>query len=350
MLKVSQQRQRLLLGAGAAAGIAAGFNAPIAGVFFALEVVLGTTFTTTSVSVVLLAAVVAAWIAQICLGSQPAFALPMYEVRSPLELPLYIGLGLLASGVSMAYTKSIKLAENAFLGQLRGFSWLGRLPRWLCPAIGGSCVGLAALQWPQILGVGYDTIQAMLEDVHFSLSLLLILLAIKMIVTAISLGSGLVGGVFAPAMFLGASMGSAYGKLLATLPGINTVIAGPPDYAMVGMAAVLASSAKAPLTSILLLFEMTRDYRIVLPLMMAVGLSVWLVEFWTQGTGENLNLQQMGLDVNLNNEGQTVEPLLDWETSLNSKIAEVISSSETDEDRIREAELADRDSEIEVKI
>lgn len=340
MLKISQQRQRLLLGAGAAAGIAAGFNAPIAGVFFALEVVLGTTFTTTSVSVVLLAAVVAAWIAQICLGSQPAFALPMYEVRSPLELPLYIGLGLLACGVSMAYTKSIKLAEGVFLGQVKGFTWLGQLPRWLCPAIGGGCVGLVALKLPQILGVGYDTIEAMLEDVEFSLSLLLILLVVKTIVTAVSLGSGLVGGIFAPAMFLGASAGSAYGKLLASLPGMNTVVAGPPAYAMVGMAAVLASSAKAPLTSILLLFEMTRDYRIVLPLMLAVGLSVWLVESWGRGAGENLNLHQMGVDLNLNNEGKKIEPLLDWETSLNGKIAEVISSNEE--------ELAVRDSEIEV--
>ncbi len=328
----------MLLGAGAAAGIAAGFNAPIAGVFFALEVVLATTFSTTSVSVVLLAAVVAAWIAQLCLGGQPAFALPTYEVRSPLELPLYIGLGLLACGVSMAYTKSIKLGEGAFLGQIKGLTWLGRLPRWLCPAIGGACVGLAGLQWPQILGVGYDTIEAMLEDVEFSLSLLLILLVVKTIVTAVCLGSGLVGGIFAPAMFLGASAGSAYCKLLATLPGINTIIAGPPAYAMVGMAAVLASSAKAPLTSILLLFEMTRDYRIVLPLMLAVGLSVWLVESYAGGAGENLNLHQMGLDVNLNNQGKKIEPLLDWETSLNGKIAEAISNNEE--------KLAAKDSEI----
>ena len=279
VLQMSQERQRLLLGAGAAAGLAAGFNAPIAGVFFALEVVLGTTFATSAVSVVLLAAVVAALIAQIGLGGQPAFALPVYEVRSPLEFPLYMGLGVFASLVSITYTQSLRLARACFQGEVSGFRWLIRIPPYIHPVIGGACVGAVAVQWPQILGIGYETIEAMLQDVEFSLQLLVVLLVIKLVMTAISLGSGLVGGVFAPAMFLGASLGAAYGKILATLiPSLSQYMAAPPAYAMVGMAAVLAASARAPLTAILLLFELTRDYRIVLPLMAAVGLSVWLVE------------------------------------------------------------------------
>lgn len=278
VLQVSQERRRLLLGAGAAAGLAAGFNAPIAGVFFALEVVLGTTFATSAVSVVLLAAVVSALIAQIGLGSQPAFALPAYEVRSPLELPLYLGLGLFASLVSIAYTWAIQTAQNCFLGKVQGTSWLGRIPRPIHPIIGGLCVGLVALLLPQILGVGYETVEAILRDVQFSLGLLIALLVVKLLLTAISLGSGLVGGVFAPAMFLGASLGAAYGKIMAAALPDEIAIAAPPAYAMVGMAAVLAGSVQAPLTSILLLFELTRDYRIVLPLMAAVGFSAWLVE------------------------------------------------------------------------
>lgn len=160
-----------------------------------------------------------------------------------------------------------------------GLRWFKHLPPSIKPVIGGFCVGLAALSTPQILGVGYETIQAMLQDVEFSLPLLFTLLAFKLVMTAISLGSGLVGGIFAPAMFLGASLGAIYGKVLAVvIPSGLVNIAAPPAYAMVGMAAVLAGSVRAPLTSILLLFELTRDYRIVLPLMAAVGLSVWLRE------------------------------------------------------------------------
>jgi H+/Cl- antiporter ClcA/CBS domain-containing protein len=297
VMQVSQERQRLLLGAGAAAGLAAGFNAPIAGVFFALEVVLGaTSFASSAVSVVLLAAVVAGLVAQIGLGTQPAFALPVYQVISPLELPLYLGLGLGASLVSLTYTQSIRLAKACFEGKVPGFEFLGRIPQPIHPIIGGAIAGIVALQFPQILGIGYGTVEAMLQDVKFSLSLLVVLLIVKLLMTAISAGSGFVGGVFAPAMFLGASFGSAYAKILALLiPGIASQMAAPPAYAMVGMAAVLAASVRAPLTSILLLFELTRDYRIVLPLMAAVGLSFWLVERMKPTFNSNSKLQQIGL-------------------------------------------------------
>ncbi|MBD1810205.1 chloride channel protein, partial [Microcoleus sp. FACHB-DQ6] len=344
VLQLSPERQRLLLGAGAAAGLSAGFNSPIAGVFFALEVVLGSTFATSSVSVVLLSAVVSALIAQICLGAQPAFALPIYDVRSPLELPLYMGLGLLASGVSLVYTEAIQLADRCFQGKLRGFAWLGRVPRPLQPIIGGACVGLVALQFPQILGVGYETVQAMLQDVKFSLPLLLLLLFVKLAMTAISLGSGLVGGIFAPAMFLGASLGSAYGLFLEMLPAMSDRVAGPPAYAMVGMAAVLAGSARAPLTAILLMFELTRDYRIVLPLMAAVGLSVWLVECVNRrSTAHSLNLQQMGVDVAVNTPIKAREQLQDWEDVLGDRIVTELISCQLpidDEHRDNEPVLA----------
>jgi H+/Cl- antiporter ClcA/predicted transcriptional regulator len=278
-LHASQERQRLLLGAGAAAGIAAGFNAPIAGVFFALELVLGTTFATSAVSVVVLAAVVASLVAQIGLGAKPAFAIPVYEVKSLLELPLYLILGGLASLVAFTYTQTVDFAREAFQGKVSSVSWLGKIPGYLTPVIGGAVVGIVALKFPQVTGIGYETIEAMLQDVQFSILLLVSILVVKMLMTAVSLGSGLVGGLFAPSMFLGATTGAIYGKSLVLLfPALSSQIAAPPAYAMVGMAAVLASSARAPLTAILLMFELTRDYRIVLPVMACVGFSMWAIE------------------------------------------------------------------------
>jgi H+/Cl- antiporter ClcA len=311
VLQVSRERHRLLLGAGAAAGLAAGFNAPIAGVFFALEVVLGTTFATSAVSVVLLSAVVASVIARIGIGAQPAFELPVYHVRSLLELPLYLGLGLLASLVSLAYTQAIQLSRRCFQGEILCLRWLGKLPTPIKPVIGGLCVAVVAIQVPQILGIGYETIQAMLQGVDFSVTLLLTLLTVKMVMTAISLGSGLVGGIFAPAMFLGASLGTLYGQLLAIIIPAGTInIAAPPAYAMVGMAAVLAGSVRAPLTSILLLFELTRDYRIVLPLMAAVGISAWLMERLKPTPMEQQTLQaSIGLNVEKNLDREILQQL-----------------------------------------
>ncbi len=297
-LNASQERQRLLLGAGAAAGIAAGFNAPIAGVFFALELVLGTTFATSAVSVVVLAAVVASLVAQIGLGAKPAFAIPVYEVKSLLELPLYLVLGGLASLVSFTYTQTVDFAREAFQGKIKAVSWLGKIPGYLTPVIGGAVVGIVALKFPQVTGIGYETIEAMLQDVQFSVFLLVSILIVKLLMTAVSLGSGLVGGLFAPSMFLGATVGAIYGKSLVLIfPALSSQIAGPPAYAMVGMAAVLASSARAPLTAILLMFELTRDYRIVLPVMACVGLSMWAIERMNPKTKSPENLDKLALSV-----------------------------------------------------
>jgi H+/Cl- antiporter ClcA/CBS domain-containing protein len=290
-LQVSKDRQQLLLGAGAAAGVAAGFNAPIAGVFFALEVALGTSFATSAVSVVLLSAVLSSLVAQIGLGSHPAFSLPIYEVRSPLELPLYLGLGVFASLTAVAYTRLNKWMPKLFRGEVVNFEWIGRIPREVQPMIGGAIVGIVALGLPQILGIGYETVEAVLRDVEFPFFVLLLMVGAKLLLASLSLGSGLVGGIFAPSMFLGASLGAAYGQLLPImLPWFAKSIAAPPAYAMVGMAAVLAGSARAPLTAILLMFELTRDYRIVLPLMAAVGISFWLFEFFRTSEEQALML------------------------------------------------------------
>jgi hypothetical protein len=228
-----------------------------------------------SLRAVLLAAVASTLVTQLCLGDTPILRLPAYEVRSPLELPLYLILGVLASGMSWLLVRLLALGRSAWLQ--RG---LRRLPTGLATALGGMAVGGMALVFPQVLGVGYDTIEALLgRDESIPLLTLVVLIGVKLLASGVSNATGFVGGGFAPSLFLGAVLGNAYGQVLGD-GGLHLNVAEPPAYAMVGMAAVLAGSARAPLTALLLMFELTHDIRIVLPLMAAAGLSAALVERW----------------------------------------------------------------------
>jgi len=284
MLQFSSERIRLLIGAGGAAGLAAGFNAPIAGVFFALEVLLRDSYRTnksspnSDVSVVVIASVISALVSQISLGERPAFSLPVYEVRSYWELPIYLGLGVLASVVALMFASAVKQAKKFFAGEWAIATFMQKLSMPVKLLIGGLCVGIIALTFPEAIGIGYETVESILQDTPFTIPLLGILLVIKLLLTAISSASGFVGGLFAPSIFLGAVLGSLYGQAIASLLPASIPIAASPAYALVGMAAVLAGTVRAPLTSVLLLFEMTRDYRIVLPLMAAVGLCAWILD------------------------------------------------------------------------
>jgi H+/Cl- antiporter ClcA len=272
---LTPQSQKALVAAGIAAGLAAGFKAPIAGVFFAFEGSFNAIQSRPSLRAVLVAAVASALVTQLVLGDTPILRLPAYQVRSPLELPLYLGLGLVASLVSLALVRLLALGRHPQVLRL-----VGQLPPGLATALGGAAVGGLALLFPEVLGVGYDTIESLLgQDEAIPLLTLVGVIAAKLLATTLSNASGFVGGGFAPALFLGAVLGNVYGQLLGA-GGLNLPVAEPPAYAMVGMAAVLAGSARAPITSILLLFELTRDIRIVLPLMAAAGLSAALVERW----------------------------------------------------------------------
>ncbi len=273
--RLSPQSQKALVAAGVAAGLAAGFKAPIAGVFFAFEGSFSAIPGRPSLRAVLVAAVASSLVTQLCLGDEPILRLPAYEVRSLLELPLYLGLGVLASLMSWLLVSLMAAGRGPRMQAL-----IDRLPPGLATAIGGATVGAMALAFPQVLGVGYDTIEALLgSDGGIPLLTLLALIGVKLLATAVSNASGFVGGGFAPSLFLGAVLGSCYGQLLGE-GWLQLPVAEPPAYAMVGMAAVLAGSARAPLTALLLLFELTRDIRIVLPLMAAAGLSAALVERW----------------------------------------------------------------------
>ena len=262
-LHFSDERMRALVAAGAASGISAAFNAPIAGVFFALEIVLGE-ISGSAFGEVMLASVASAVFTQIVSGTQPAFQIPPYIFHINWQLPLYLFLGLFAGPVAAAYIRMIYLTRDIF-------TRFKQIPVWLKPTVAGLIVGLVGLLAPQILGVGYDTVSQILSGAGIGILLLIALALVKVILTPTSLAGGFIGGVVAPSLFIGATLGSAFGQVAAFIfPSLG--IQGT-HFAMVGMAAVLAGAIHAPLTAIILLFEMTNDYHILLPAMFAVVVS-----------------------------------------------------------------------------
>lgn len=266
VLRMSDDRIRMLVACGAAGGIAATFNAPVAGVLFALEIILGE-FTVGHFSMVVIASVTASVIARIFLGDVPAFAVPEYALNSPWELLLYALLGIIAAPVGVAFIRLLYRLEDIF------DAW--DFPEYLKPVIGGLGVGAIGLYAPAVFGVGYEAIETVLHN-DVVLSTVVLLLVAKIVATSLTLGSGGSGGVFAPSLFMGAMLGGAFGNLVHRwLPNITAL---PGAYALVGMSAVFAAGARAPITAIITLFEMTGDYRIILPLMLSTVIATLLAQ------------------------------------------------------------------------
>jgi len=282
---LSERRLVNLIASGAAGGIAATFNAPIAGVMFALEVILGE-FTIYTFSTIVVAAVTASVISRTVLGSSPAFIVPAYSLVSPWELVLYLGLGGVAALGAVTFVKALYWLEDRF------DEWA--FPPYLKPAVGGLGLGILGYFLPQVFGTGFETIENALTN-RLGLGLLLVLVLAKILATSLTLGSGASGGVFAPALFIGAVLGGAYGEVVHHL--FPQVTAASGAYAMVGMAAVFSGAARAPITSVLILFEMTQDYRIILPLMFATAVSTLVAGYLEPESIYTLKLSRRGLDV-----------------------------------------------------
>jgi len=259
--RLSEDGIRTLVAAGAAGGLAAAFNAPIAGSLFALEVVLGD-FAIASFSPVVMAGVAATAVSRGMYGDAQIFDIPGYALMSPAEFLPYALLGLVAGFVAVAFTLFL-------YGQERVWERVSA-PPWIKPAIGGLVVGGMALAFPEILGIGHLAMDRMLEG-QVGLGLLMALVVMKIVATSLTLGSGGSGGVFVPSLFVGAALGGAFGTAVGQwAPFAN---GGPGAYALVGMGALVAATSHAPLTGIVIMFELTGDYQIILPLMLACILS-----------------------------------------------------------------------------
>jgi chloride channel protein, CIC family len=281
-----EARMRLLVACGAAGGISATFNAPIAGVFFALEVILRD-FETRSFGAVVIASVTANVIGRAAFGSNAFLELPKLGVGPVSGYPLYLVLGLLAALVGVAFIRVLYGMEDR-ADRLWRFSESWR------PAAGGVLLGLVLLALPQMYGVGYPVLENAING-QYALTFLLLLLAGKVVATSLTLSIGGSGGVFAPSLFMGAMLGSAYGLGMHELA---PTIAGPAGaYGLIGMGAVFAAAARAPMTAILIIFELTGDYRIMLPLMLAVVIATALAGRLAPDSIYTLKLRRRGIDL-----------------------------------------------------
>lgn len=298
-LNLSGTKMKSMVACGAAAGIAAIFNAPIAGVMFSVEIILGNiAFSTFSPLVI--SAVTATIISRAWWGDIPTFHVPKYELVSPLEIPAYILLGLIAAAVAVTFSKTLYRTEDFFDDKLN-------MPPYFKAALGGLCIGVIGIFSPHIFGVGYQVIDlSLLGEMPFYL--LASLVVLKIIATSLSLGSGSSGGVFAPSLFIGAATGGAFGTIAHSI--FPSISATSGAYALVGMGAVVAGTTYAPITAIMIIFEMTSDYQIILPLMLTCITSTIFASYLSKESIYTMKLARQGINLQAGKEVNILKSIM----------------------------------------
>ncbi|MBW2030954.1 MAG: chloride channel protein [Deltaproteobacteria bacterium] len=285
LFNVSFNRMKILVGCGAAAGIAATFNAPLAGSMFAFEIVLDE-FAITVFSPIIISAVTATAVSRHFLGDVPAFLVPAYKLISPWELSLYGALGFFCAFVAVSFTTLLYRVEDAFESL--------KFPEYLKAPLGGLLIGLMGLWLPHILGVGYGAIDLALEQ-QLAWQVMAVLIIYKILATSVTIGSGGSGGIFAPSLFIGSMVGGLYGAIVhSVFPGVT---ASSGAYSIVGMGGVVSATTHGPLSAILILFEMTGDYKIILPLMITCIISCMMARWFLTDSIYTLKLSRRGVNV-----------------------------------------------------
>lgn len=288
-LHLSQSMSRTILGCGVAAAISASFNAPLAGVFFALEVILGH-YALHAFAPIVISSVTAAIISHIHMGDFPAFIIPDYHISTFWQFPSFLLLGIICAFAAITLIKSIFLAEDV----------ANKLPieEWMRPPIGALAVGILAIFSPFILGYGYGATDATLKEM-IPLGILFYLIILKIAATALSLAFRYGTGIFSPSLFLGAIVGGAFGFIATALAAqVSEIPISYGLYAIVGMGAVSSAVLGAPISTILIIFEMTGDYQITLALMAAVVVSNLMTRHFLGSTSFfHMQLARRGLDL-----------------------------------------------------